>query len=375
VETLAHMMARRGHDVVVVSASEGHVRSSEQVGGVRVERFGPAGPRWLWRLLDRVPVPSSRLQSALSAWWALRRVEGRFDVIEVPEWRAEGLLLGLARRGPLVIHLHIAQEVVRRWVAPGRRAGRGMVAEWLERRSVRSADAVTAASRLTTTLPGGARWLPTRSVALVSPPLDPEDWADCDPVASSSPVLLFLGHRERRKAPEVAIEAAARLGDVADLTVVLAGRTSIDDRGAPYDDRLRTLARELGVHIELLDPAVGRAELRSLYGRARVVVVPSRYETLSMVALEGLLSARPTVMTAAVGAAELIAPHLPELVVPVDDPDALAAAVHPYLVDASLAAEVGARGRAVVRDLCAAERVAGDREAVYLEVAGGAGAR
>ena len=375
VETLARMMASRGHQVVVVSAASGHERSTRHEGGVRVERFPLVGPERAWELLSRSPLPTSRIRSAISAWNALRSVDGRFDVVEAPEWRAEGLLLRLARRGPLVVHLHIAQEVVRRWVWPGRRAGRGAVAEWLERRSVRSADAVTAASRLTTTLPGGARWLPSTPVVLVPPPLDPGDWAGCRPVEDTAPVLLFLGHRERRKAPEVAIDAAARLlTEVPELVVVFAGRTSTHSDGRSYDELLRERASGLGVTIELLPPAVGTHAVRQLYSRARVVVVPSRYETLSMVVLEGLLSARPVVMTTAVGAAELVGPDLVELVVPVGDADAVASAARPFLLDRALAAQVGAVGRASVGARCGVEQVVGEREALYRRVASGLGA-
>jgi glycosyltransferase involved in cell wall biosynthesis len=371
VATLARAMRAAGHDVTIVSASPGGVRSTEVIDGVVVERFGIAGPATLWRLLERASWPvASRLQAAVSAWAAVRRVPGRFDVIEAPEWKAEGLLLG-GRKGRLVVHLHLPQELVRRWRREPLRRWRGAaIAEWLERRTVRRARAVTATSRLSRTGPGGDPWLPAIDVRIVPPFLDLEWWRRAPEVAGTRPVVLFLGHLEHRKGPDVLLAALGQLVDeVPGLVVRFVGRPFEGPDGRPFDVHLREEAARLGIACEVLPVERDPGAVRDLYAAARVVAVPSRYETLSLAALEGFAAARPVALTDTVGAAEWVASEVPELVVPSEDPVALADALRPLLLDAEAAAVAGKRGQARVRAVCALDAAVAARLTLYEEVA------
>jgi glycogen synthase len=368
VMALAAMMRDAGHDVTVLCASPGAGRSTEDRDGIVVEHVPALGPGWLWRALDRRSRwAASRLHGALSAAVALRRLRRSFDVIEAPEWKAEGLLLRWCRRGPVVVHLHLAQELVRRW--SGGPWGRGVaLAEAMERATVRRADAVTAASELSRTLPDGRRWLPSTTVTRVPPPLVLDRWAACPAVDGTEPVVLVVGHLERRKAPEVLVEALGRLaGDVPGLRAVFVGRAFAGPGPGPgrYDDFVRAETARLGVPCEVLPPRPGAEAMDDLYAGARVVAVPSRYETLSMVALEGFACGRPVVMTDAVGAAEWVGDEVPGLVVPVDDPAALATALRPLLLDAGEAARMGLAGQRAVTAACATGEVVARRTAVY----------
>ena len=109
------------------------------------------------------------------------------------------------------------------------------------------------------------------------------------------------------------------------------------------------------------------ADLQQWYGGARVVVLASRYENFPMTALEAMAGGRPVVTTARTGIAELIRDSGAGMVVPADRPGELARALRPLLVDRELAAAAGARGRALVREHCAPERIAREREACYRE--------
>jgi glycogen synthase len=368
VMALAAMVHDAGHEVTVLCASPGARRATEERDGIVVEHVPALGPGWLWRTLDRRSRwAASRLHGALSAAWALLRLRRSFDVIEAPEWKAEGLLLPWCRRGPVVVHLHLAQELVRRW--SGGPWGRGVaLAEAMERLTVRRAAAVTAASELSRTLPDGGRWLPSTTVTTVPPPLVVDRWSACPAVEGTEPVVLFVGHLERRKAPEVLVEALGLLaGEVPGLRAVFVGRAFAGPGPGPgrYDDFVRAQTARLGVPSEVLPPRPGAEAMGDLYARARVVAVPSRFETLSMVALEAFASGRPVVMTDAVGAAEWVGEAVPGTVVPVDDPAALAAALRPLLLDAGEAARVGDAGCRAVASACAAEEVVARRVAVY----------
>lgn len=371
VATVASLLHDAGHDVTVLSAAPGAERRREEHDGVAIEWAPPTGPTFFWRWLHRRwPQPAPRLHAAVSAALALRRLPGRFDVIEAPEWKAESLALRWCRKGPLVVHLHLSRELVRRWngdAPPGRALA---AAEWMERRGVTTAHAVTATTRLSRTLPDGAPWLPDVEVAIVPPPIVVTAWSGGPPIEPTPPVVLFVGHLERRKAPEVVLDAVHRLAaEVAGLKVLFVGAAFPGPDGRPYDVYLREEADRLGVECEVRPPVVGRAAMVELYGSARVLAAPSRFETLSMVALEALACGRPVVLSSSVGAKEWLEGALPDLVVPPDDAQALADALRPLLLDVHLAAATAERGRAALEAACAVDQVVGRRVEVYESVA------
>jgi glycogen synthase len=376
VETVARLVAADGHEVTVVCAVPGQARSTAEVDGVTVERFPASGPAWLWSILARRSfLIGSRLHSAVSARAALRQL-GRFDIVEAPEWKAEGLLLRRRARA-LVVHLHLAHELVRRWnglgLGPDRGRGWGTaLAEWLEARSASSAHAVTATTEQTRTLPDGGRWLPRSTIRLVPPPIEVERWATCAPVEATPPVVLFVGHLEHRKAPEVLLEGIGRLAhEVSGLRAVFVGRSFPMADGRAYDQFLLARAAQLGVPCEVRPAVAYPSDVLALYGEVRVVAVPSRFETLSMVVLEGLACGRPVVMTSSVGAVEWVGDKVPDLVVPPDDAVALAEAVRPLLLDPHEARRAGDRGQAAVQQACSPRAIVDARLALYRELLGG----
>lgn len=370
VAALADALADAGHDVTVVCASAGQQRSSTVEGRVRVERFPLLGPRAIWdRLVSPHQALRVRVHHALSTLRALRRLEP-FDVIEAPEWKAQGLLVRLARRGAPIVHLHLAFELQAAW--NGARASRGWrIAFALERWTARLARARSATSEQTRRLPDGTTWLSDHPVEIVAPPLRAGPWPSCPPADRTAPVVLFVGRLERRKAPEVLVEALGLLVDeVPDVRAVFVGRVMGADDDRSYAQVVGARAQALGVVHELHGPTADPEALGELYARARVVAVPSRFETLSMVVFEAMACGRPAVMTDQVGAVEWLGDDLPELVVPAEDARALADALRPHLLDADHAAEVGQRGRQLVASITGPASVVADRVRLYEQAIG-----
>lgn len=371
VQVVGAAMAEAGHDVTVINAADGQRRSTEVVSGVTVERFpGVELPPILRRAAARRPGGATRLLAAVSAARAVRAL-GPFDVVEAPEWKAEGLLLRWLRRGKVVVHLHLADELATE--SSGHPAGRVRLGPRLERWSASAGHAVTACSRLSNRRIDGSPWVADEAVRLVVPPLAADRWAGCAPVAATEPVVLLLGHLEQRKGPDVLLDALARLReDVPGLRAVVAGRALAAPDGRPYDRWLEAEAPRFGLDVEVLGATTSDDEVLALFGRARVVAVPSRFETLSMVALEALACGRPVVVTTRVGAREWVGePGC--TAVPVADPAALADALRPFLLDPVKAAEAGAAGRDAVVRACSPAEVVRSRLDVYREVVGAGG--
>jgi glycosyltransferase involved in cell wall biosynthesis len=87
-------------------------------------------------------------------------------------------------------------------------------------------------------------------------------------------------------------------------------------------------------------------ELARLYGQAEVAVVPSLYEGFSLPAIEAMSCGVAVVATTGGALPEVVGTHEETgLLVPPDDPSALALAIGRLLDDAGLRARLGAAGR------------------------------
>ncbi|MDT7537955.1 MAG: glycogen synthase [Actinomycetota bacterium] len=309
---LAHGLHELGHDVTIVGRHDGPMR--EERNGYRVvyapRRHLPARLRQL----------GERLEAVAEARSAVRRL-GPFDVVEGPDWLAEGLLV---RGGALQArHVHGANRTLR--LHGGRSAGRAeRLAEALETYDLEHADVVTAASRLSTVLPSGESAL-SRPVVVVPMPLDPAGW-HATPLPDA-PVISIFGRIEARKGGDVLVRAAALLDDVKPV-VRFVGR-SLEPA---FNAQLHALATELDVRTEFLGgrPA---SELPALYAASRLVAVPSRFEPYSMVALEALAAGRPAILSDACGAAEALRDNV--FTFPQGDVAALAGVLRSCLIDSS----------------------------------------
>jgi glycosyltransferase involved in cell wall biosynthesis len=90
---------------------------------------------------------------------------------------------------------------------------------------------------------------------------------------------------------------------------------------------------------------VAHAALQRLYGRAAVVVCPSRREGFGVACLEAMAHGRPVVATGVGGLRDLVVDGETGLVVPPRDPAALRGALERLLADPPLRRSLGAAGR------------------------------
>jgi glycosyltransferase involved in cell wall biosynthesis len=97
----------------------------------------------------------------------------------------------------------------------------------------------------------------------------------------------------------------------------------------------------------------------ALLGGAAVVACPSRFEGLPLVCVEAFAAARPVVGSAVNGIPEIVRNEETGLLVPPDDPDALARALDRLLAAPEVGDRLGARGREVVEREYTWSRVTG----------------
>jgi glycosyltransferase involved in cell wall biosynthesis len=94
-----------------------------------------------------------------------------------------------------------------------------------------------------------------------------------------------------------------------------------------------------------------RREVAELIAGADLFVLSSRWEGMPNVVLEAMACGRPVVATDIPGTAELVVPDVTGLLVPRDDPGALAAAIERLLHNQQLAASLGSSGRERARQV------------------------
>ena len=217
----------------------------------------------------------------------------------------------------VLVHLPLADEV-------GLSADIALALDAAER------EVLTAAGAVVATSPWAARALVERHgltrVHAVEPGVTP-------PVVLPSPDpagtrLLCVASVTPRKGHDVLVAALAAVADLP-WTCACVGPT---DRDPGYTGTVRALIDHhgLGDRVHLTGPRTGRA-LDESYARADLLVLPSRAETYGMVVAEALARDIPVVASSVGGVLGDAG-----LLVPPDDPPALATALRRWLTDPSL---------------------------------------
>jgi glycogen synthase len=361
----AAALAARDHEVHVLSCLAGQSPRDYRDGDVWIHRRDEVSLRGFSRLLGERT--AARFSHALTCRREIARLGIAFDVVETPDWMAEGLLPALARK-PLVAQLHTPLAVTARYGVRGlTRDARWAVR--LERATVERSRLVISPSELLVGELRAVGWLRSSNVRVIRLPVHAERWSSNVDAAATEPIVVFAGRLEPLKAPEIAVDAVALLAKRGvQVTALLAGRSAAMMDGRPYSAWLEQRIADADAPCRLLGQ-IPRAEIAELLGQARVAVVPSLYENFPYAALEAMAAARPVVCTSNTGIAELLDGSGAGSIVPVRDPVALADALEPYLRDATLAGRAGARARELVVAHCDPGRIAAEREACYAKAA------
>lgn len=203
-----------------------------------------------------------------------------------------------------------------------------------------SAAAVVTTSAWTRERVRGWYGVPRVDVAL--PGVDAVDDAPAHRSAAAGTSFVCVAAIHPGKGHDVLFDALASLGDRA-WTLTCVGSLDVDP---DYVSRLQTqvYARSWERRVVFTGPLGGRA-LGAAYGAADLLVLPSRSESYGMVVVEALAHALPVVATAVGGVPEALgrAPvgGLPGMLVPAEDPDALAGALRAWLDDPGLRERLG----------------------------------
>ncbi len=196
-----------------------------------------------------------------------------------------------------------------------------------------------------------AAYVPRAKLALVPNPVPLAASDPADPAAAR--VVLSIGRLHRQKAHDVLLAAFARMADaLPDWRLHIVGEGPLRADLEAQAARLR-LGERVIWHGRAADPS-------PFYRAAGIFVMASRYEGLPNALLEAMSCGLPVVVSdASPGPLEWVEDGRSGLVVPAEDPDALAAALLRLGRDPGLRRRLGheAKGRLAGRDLASVLRV------------------
>lgn len=362
---VAPALVARGHEVHILSSVPGQQVRTYLDQGVHIHRVDQVRIPGLDRLRYALAAPFTfgRIRTGISVLAHYRRLDVDFDVIEIPDWGAEGWALALVHKKPLVAQLHTPLAVISRYHTVLNKRDWAWASS-LESLAVHRADVITSPTSTHLKSFYEIGWLRGRDITTIPHPVDWSRWSRALPVQASPPTVLFVGRLERAKAPELLVQAMRIIQtEIPDAKAIFVGRSIGERDGLPYLEWVRLEANKIK-GCEFVGQ-VPRNEVCRFLSISRVLAVPSHFEGYSMAAIEAMAAGRPVVVTAATGVAELVRNADAGRVVPTGDPEALAAALLPFLADPSYAMTVGERARAVTHTELDPDRIAAEREAAY----------
>jgi len=251
------------------------------------------------------------------------------------------------------------------------------ISSWAEEAAYRGADAVIAVSN-------GMREDVLAAYPFVDPdrvhviyngidtalyrPVDQTAALDAHGIDRDRPYALFVGRITRQKGVPHLLRAAHRLEPDVQL-VVCAGEPDTPELEAEVTAEIDALRAERS-GVVWVTGMLPRDELLQLLSHATVFCCPSVYEPLGIVNLEAMACGTAVVGSLVGGIPEVVDDGVTGLLVPPDDPAALAGALNALLRDPDRARGYGDAGRARAVGEFSWPAIASETVALYTELTG-----
>ncbi len=341
-------LAALGHKVFVISRSidtNRHERTADNICVIRIPGMEAAMPD----MTDTVQWITHSVAVAAEITALQQRVQ--IDIIDFPEWAAEGYVYLLNRMDwnhiPTVVHLHgplVMFAHAMNW--PDIDSTFYRYGTQMEAACVQLSDAVYSSSACS------ARWIqkyydPLRTnIPTIHTGVDAQLFVPNKANKNEHLTIVFVGKFVQNKGVEELVEATSRLvKDFPALRLRMIGRGKDN-----MIDQLRNKARELGAPELLEFPGyMDQAALVEEFSRAHIFAAPSYYEGgPGFVYLEAMACGLPVVGCSGSGVDEVVTSGKIGFLVPPKDVNALHEALRKLLSDSKMMSEMGDSARQYV---------------------------
>lgn len=269
------------------------------------------------RVLARPPFPGYQLNPLEEADQYARSVAGRtFDIVDIPDFYTFGGSLKHAfahhnvnvAQVVLAMHGNISDSIDLNW---GSRGNQVLEQRMLELAQFKGVDDVYGIS---------PRYIQEWKTQFVRPVsyIDPAHFVGASEPKSlsskitSKPSLYCIGRSERRKGNDLFVELVRWLKQSSFEKAVHVGDQDFSYQGISSGYLLEKIAKQRGIEVEHLS-SMSRAQMDRLYAERSIVVLPVRYDTLNLVALEALFSGCPVAVSASAGVCDYLDQQHPSL--------------------------------------------------------------
>ena len=379
----ARALAKLGHEVhVLAGATDPTKLRTHEHDGVRVHRFRADGFAMnSFQRLGKLRLwwTKNRLENAVSMYSGLKSlISGhKYDIIEMPECGAEGLLINNLMRVPTLVKLHSPSRLIMPYY--DLRRADITFCSFAEQLGLRSARAYSSCSLF---LAGEAqRELGLRKPIQVIPNgidlelFDGEEQVNIRrkfDLPGNRPVIFFSGRMERRKGIHLCKDIVSSILERFEVSFVFAGQdlfNYMSDTLLPYwgTKRFKGSVHYLG--------KLDLASVRSCLRQADIFLLPSLWENCPYSCLEAMAAGRAIVSSDQGGMPELIRDGENGLLARNEDPASYIACLERMIEEPALRERLGAAARRTIEESHTDTRIARISAEYYLEcVNNGAGA-
>lgn len=362
----ARALARLGHEVHVLAGfkEEGPLTTLERneifvhryrPGGRAMQLFGGLG-RWKcwWS--------RQRLENGWGMYLALKALQERyrFDVLEMPECGAEGLLINSRIDIPTIVRFHSPSRLIMPFYDVPKKDV--FLCSWLEHKAIRTATALSSCSSF---LAGEvqSKMGVTTPISVIPNGIDLDlfdrqerlDVAAKYGLPTDKPIIFFAGRMERRKGIHLCGQVVSQVLRDHEATFVFAGQDLFGYMEKTLLPSLNNQQLKGSVHYL---GKLGLDEVRACVNASDIFLLPSLWENLPYSCLEAMAAGRAIVASAQGGVPELIQHGQNGLLATPGDPDSFVQAIVTLLRDASLRGRLGQAARQTVQEKFTDERVA-----------------
>jgi glycosyltransferase involved in cell wall biosynthesis len=345
---LAVALAKRGHRVSLFHLARTRDDAYVEM-GVRCVPV-PASPIRRWPPLP--PLPPELVDYLRGVADAVLRdhEQDPFDIVSGPIYLVEALSLLRTGGVPLAVSLHSNESV---------NAAKGLpppAGDTPEREKQAFLDAERELLEHVTILIGNSNVSTVEILGASGLTVDPErvhvvahgmpdivSTIAVPPRQAAAPVrLVFVGWLISRKGIDTLLEALPAVAGGCSFEIDIAGSPAGSDPESAF--RAKHAGAAWLEKVRFLGFVDDDAKWR-LIAQADIVVIPSRFESFGLVAVEAMMFGKPVISTTAGGIPEVVEDGVTGILIPPGDALALAKAMRRLIDDADLRARMGAAGR------------------------------